>query len=52
VRALPASSLSIAWRTDMDAPVVHRFVETARAAAAWPSVPGDLNSSRLGALGS
>jgi DNA-binding transcriptional LysR family regulator len=52
VRELSASSLSIAWRTDMDAPVVHRFVETARAAAAWPSVPGDLNSSSLGALGS
>jgi DNA-binding transcriptional LysR family regulator len=52
VRELSASPLSIAWRTDMDAPVVSRFVETARAAAAWPSVPGGLISSGMGALSS
>ena len=46
-RALPASPLSVAWRKDMDAPLVRGFVETAREAAIGLHGPGGLTGSVL-----
>ncbi|WP_433274127.1 LysR family transcriptional regulator [Pseudonocardia xinjiangensis] len=47
VRELPASPLSVAWRKDMDAPLVRGFVEAAREAALGLPVPAGLAGSVL-----
>jgi DNA-binding transcriptional LysR family regulator len=47
VRSLPGSTVSIAWRRDMNSPLVRAFVETARELASFGLVPDCLSDAEL-----
>jgi DNA-binding transcriptional LysR family regulator len=47
VTDIPPTMLSIAWRTDVDSPAVHDFVETARAVASLSPIPDAWIPSRF-----
>lgn len=47
VTDIPPTTLTIAWRTDVDSPVVGDFVETAKAVASLSPIPGAWIPNRL-----
>ncbi|MGH3583890.1 MAG: LysR substrate-binding domain-containing protein, partial [Mycobacterium sp.] len=47
VTDIPPTMLSTAWRTDVDSPAVHDFVETARAVASLSPIPDAWIPSRF-----